>query len=61
MRVWVTVLVDAPSGWDVIGAKERLAADLERYGDVRVVDVRAAGSGTGEQLGLFSGVSGRRG
>ena len=28
------------SGEDAQGIKERLAMDLERYGDVRVVDVR---------------------
>lgn len=60
MRVLVTVLVDVPSGWDVVGAKERLVSDLERYGDSRVVRVREMGPGAGEQLGLFPGGAKRR-
>lgn len=28
------------SGYDAQGLKEKLAMDLERYGDVRVVEVR---------------------
>lgn len=35
----ITIHVDAPIG-AAIGIKEALAMDLERYGDVRYVDVK---------------------
>lgn len=35
----ITLHVDAPAG-AAIGVKEAIAVDLEKYGDVRVVDVR---------------------
>lgn len=38
----ITVEVDAPAE-DAQGIKERIAMDLERYGDVRVVNVKSSG------------------
>lgn len=35
----ITLRVDAPSG-SAIGVKEAIAQDLEKYGDVRVVEVK---------------------
>ncbi len=40
----ITIDVDAPSGLS-IAVKERLAMDLERYGDTRVVDVKVVEEG----------------
>lgn len=47
----VTIHVDAPVG-QAIGIKESIAMDLEKYGDVRVVDVKEVGN---EQLKLQGG------
>lgn len=38
----ITVEVDAPAEY-AQGVKERIAMDLERYGDVRVVSVKTSG------------------
>ena len=35
----ITIKVDAPSG-QAIGIKEAIAQDLEKYGDVRVTDIK---------------------
>lgn len=40
MRLLVTLALDAPDGADAQGIKEKIAMDFERYGDVRVVEVR---------------------
>lgn len=50
----ITVEIDAPFGADPQGVKEKLAMDLERYGDVRVVRVEeyAARLTPGEQMAL---------
>lgn len=40
MRLLITLEVDAPDGADAQGIKEKIAMDFERYGDVRVVEVR---------------------
>lgn len=40
----ITIDVDAPSGLSM-AVKERLAMDLERYGDTRVVDVKVVEEG----------------
>lgn len=39
----ITVEVNAP-GYMAQGMKERIAMDLERYGDVRVVSVKESGA-----------------
>lgn len=38
----ITVEVNAPAG-EAQGVKERIAMDLERYGDVRVVSIKTNG------------------
>lgn len=38
----ITVEVDSPAE-DAQGVKERIAMDLERYGDVRVVSIKSSG------------------
>lgn len=38
----ITVEVDAPAEY-AQGMKERIAMDLERYGDVRVVSIKTSG------------------
>lgn len=48
----IVLKVDAPAG-QAIGVKEAIAMDLEKYGDVRVVEVREDGQ---EQMRI-SGVS----
>lgn len=35
----ITIEVDAPAG-HAIGVKEAIAQDLERYGDVRVIEIK---------------------
>ena len=35
----ITIKVDAPAG-QAIGIKEAIAQDLEKYGDVRVTDIK---------------------
>ena len=35
----ITIKVNAPSG-QAIGIKEAIAQDLEKYGDVRVVEIK---------------------
>lgn len=35
--------VEAPTGADVQGLKEKIAMDFEKYGDVRVVKVERVG------------------
>lgn len=60
MRMVITAVVDLSGGSTIIGAKERMAMDLERYGDVRVVSVREERAESGEQLGLFPAPAGGR-
>jgi len=47
----ITVQVDAPSG-KAIGIKEDLAMILERYGDVKYVDVKAKDEPAPKQMTL---------
>ena len=51
----LTIAVDAPAG-QAIGVKESIAADLEKYGDVRVVSVVEK---TPEQQSIFEKRDGR--
>lgn len=52
----ITIEVDAPAGL-FLAVKERLAMDVEKYGDTRVIDVKAVNedgrkgiSGTGQTV-----------
>lgn len=47
----ITVEVDAP-GADAQGVKEKLAMDLEKFGDVRVVKVEEVTLTPGQQMAL---------
>ena len=48
----ITVEVNAP-GYMAQGMKERIAMDLERYGDVRVVSIRDSGQPVYRQEVLY--------
>lgn len=49
MRLLVTLALDAPDDADPQGIKERIAMDIERYGDCKVVSI-VSDRGWGEQL-----------
>lgn len=49
----LTIAVDAPAG-QAIGVKEELAMHLERWGDVRLVEVREVQSPAPEQMRIGS-------
>jgi hypothetical protein len=48
----ITIKVNAPSG-QAIGVKEQISMALEKFGDVRVVNIEDDIEKSGEQVGLF--------
>jgi hypothetical protein len=52
MMLTITLKVKAPAG-QAIGVKEQIAMALEKFGDVRVVNIEDDIEKSGEQVGLF--------
>lgn len=56
----ITIKVNAPAG-QAIGIKEQIAMELERFGDVRVVNITDDSEvERGEQMGMFTNRKGVR-
>jgi hypothetical protein len=56
----ITIKVNAPAG-QAIGIKEQIAMELERFGDVRVVNITDDSEvERGEQMGMFTNRMGVR-
>ena len=53
----ITIRVNAPMG-QAIGVKEAIAMDLEKYGDVQVIEVRDERKPAGQQTALDLGKKG---